>query len=104
MAMSEQVKQSMLLFKEYCLTFGLKPTADGPTLVKWTGARGPMLAGTFLGEDTEMPPVAWITPEGEFFIELDEDNLQPEEPAVQAPGENLIRIAINNRMPLHPVT
>lgn len=101
--MNLKTKEAILLFKEYCSVFKLRPTTDSVLLEKWTAARGPMLAGTFVNGDDTTPPVAWITPDGELFIEQDEDLLEPNEPAVAALEESVIRVAINNKQPIHPV-
>lgn len=105
MAMTPELKKGLLLFKEYCEAFDLRPTTDGNVLEPWTEARGQMVAGAFLPPDShvDLPPIAWVTPEGTIVIEQDEDLLQPDEPAVAIIEEDLIRVAINNKRPIHPI-
>lgn len=106
MALSQKIKNNIELFKKYCKTFNLKITSDAAVLKRWEQARGPMLGASFLNDNYNEPPIVWIAPDpdGELYIEQDEELLQPKEPAVIAVGEDLLMVSINNKRPIHPLS
>lgn len=102
--MDAKLKQSLLLFKKYCQTFGLKPTVDKELLDRWEDARGSMTAATFCpeGSANDLPPVAWVSPDGDIYMEHDENIIGLDEPAVALVEPSLIEVAINNKQAIHP--
>lgn len=106
MALSDKVRKNIVLMKEYCSTFNLKIIYDAQTLKRWEKARGAMLGAAFVGNDVNEPPILWIAPDpdGCLYIEQDEDLLQPKEPAVTELEEDLLRVAVNNKRPIHPTS
>lgn len=102
--MDAKLKQSLLLFKKYCQTFGLKPTVNKELLDRWEDARGSMTAATFCpeGSANDLPPVAWVSPDGDIYMEHDENIIGLDEPAVALVEHALIEVAINNKQAIHP--
>lgn len=100
--MDQKLKNALMLFKDYCKTFKLKPTTDAAALKKWTPARGQMIAATFVNDDFNQPPVSWVDPEGDVWFEQDEDLLQPHEPAVAVLAESVVRVSIQHQKRIHP--
>jgi hypothetical protein len=96
-------RDAMLLLKEYCETFKLATVVSAEKLKQWERIYGPMLVGAFLPGDAG-PPVAWVSPDGVLTMEQDEDLLKGSEPAVAEMSADLVRVAINNRRPIHPVS
>lgn len=100
--MEQKLKDSLMLMKEYCKTFNLKPTADKDLLEVWEReVCGPIVAGAFLEED--MPPIIWCDPKGDIWISQDEDLLTPDEPATAIIESTVIQVSINNKRPIHPI-
>lgn len=100
MSMDPKLKAGLLLMKQYCQTFNLKPTANKDDLEQWESVCGPMIAGAFLEND--MPPIVWTDASGNIWINQDEDLLDEKEPATAIIGPDLLMVAINNKRAIHP--
>jgi hypothetical protein len=83
--MDAKLKQSLIQFKKYCQAFGLKPTVNKELLDRWEDARGSMTAATFYpeGSANDLPPVAWVSPNGDIYMEHDENIIGDDEPAAR---------------------
>lgn len=99
--MNEKLRAALQLFQAYCRTFGMKPVAKATTIKEWEHLRGPMVAAAFVGDKTSDPPVAHVTATGDIIMEQDEDLLSAEENPVAVIDEELIRIAITQKKPIH---
>ena len=100
--MEQNLKDALVLLRDYCKAFALKPTADKDLLEPWEKeVCGPIVAGAFLEED--MPPIIWVDPKGDVWISQDEDLLTPDEPATAVIEPSVILVSINNKKPIHPV-
>lgn len=99
--MEQQLRDGIILLKEYCTAFALKPTSDKELLEPWETVCGPIVGGAFLEDD--MPPIVWVDPKGDIWINQDEDLLSPDEPATAVIEPSVLRVSINNKKPIHPV-
>lgn len=100
--MDERVREGLLLFKEYCKTFGLKPTRDDALLDPYQGSDGAILMAVFLDEG-KTPPVVSVLASGDIMMEQDEDLLQPGEQVTDVIDPSVIRVAIANKKRIHAV-
>lgn len=101
--MEGRVREGLLLFREYCMLFGLKITTDGKLLGPHSGPDEQLIAGAFLGEGDGLPPIASVTTTGDIIMEQDEDLLRPGEKVTDIIPPDLVRVAITQRKPIHPV-
>lgn len=100
--MEQKLRDGLLLMKEYCKTFELRPTADKDLLEPWEKeVCGPIVAGAFLEED--MPPIIWVDPKGDIWISQDEDLIGLNEPATAVIEHTVVQVSINSKQRIHPV-
>lgn len=101
--MDERLKAGIALFKQYCDTFGLKPTANKSIVEEWQSLRGPIFAAAFINSKTKQPPVIHLAPNGDITIEQDEDLLHGAEAAVAVIDPDLIKLAIEHKKRIHTI-
>ncbi len=102
----EKRKLAIGLLKDYTKAFNLMGVTDPKLLKKWETIHGPMLVAAFNkteGDEPREAPIAWVDRNNVLWIEHDEDLLTATEPAVQEATESLVRIAIDQKKPIHPV-
>ena len=49
--MEQRTREALLLLREYCQVFGLKPTAKAEDINEWEAECGPIIACAFNGND-----------------------------------------------------
>lgn len=99
----EKRKLAIMLLRDYSKAFNLVGVTDPSLLKRWESIHGPMLVAAFSKAGSDEPPIAWVDRNNILWIEHDEDLLTATEPAVQEANESLIRIAIDQKKPIHPV-
>jgi hypothetical protein len=103
--MNEKLRESLKLFKKYCSTFGLKPTAEKDHLTRWGRVfQGPIIAGAFIQDDLNegFPPIAFVNAEGELWFHQDEDKIPNNEPVWAMFEPSVVEVSINNNVAIHP--